>query len=102
MHPSKRLSVDPKFDTPKVSDGTACFHIIDNDGQIICAHRFHYPAYSGPLDTPEWFTANIKIAQGIADALSAAPNAAIEYLRQCQREAKLLQELAERPKKDKP
>lgn len=94
---SKRIQVELLHMLPYIADGTADFYIVDTtDGQVICRHRFNLPTHKGPLDTPDWYEAQKKIAQAIADALNAAPNAAIEYIRQTQREAHHLREMAEK------
>ena len=103
MKQPRRLRVTPEFMLPALPDGTAHFQLIDTtDGQVIAHHSFEYPPFQAPLDTPDWFNAQLKIAQALCDALNATPSAAIEYIRQTQREAQLLKELTERTRRDEP
>lgn len=96
----KRITVDTNYVVPTKPDGTACYLLTDSDGQILCRHRFHYPVFGSELDIPAWFNANLKIAQALADALSAAPSGAIEYIRQAQREAQHLRDQADKPRNE--
>ena len=97
--PQKRIRVDPSVDLPVGMVGTAAVKLVNQDGKPVCFHCFAYPSYRSPQDTPEWFNAQLKIAQSIADAINAAPNAAIEYIRQSQRESILLQGRIDRKSK---
>lgn len=95
----KRVQVDVEVSLPPGLVGMATIKLTDQDGQAICWHCFCYPTYGSPLDTPDWFNAQMKVAQAIADAINAAPNAAIEYIRKAQRESSALQERVERKTK---
>jgi len=100
MKQPRRLRVVPEFLLPPKPDGRAFFQLVDSiDGREIGRHYFEYPAFQTPLDTPEWFGAQLKLAQAICDALNAAPSGAIEYIRQAQREIARIRELAEATRK---
>lgn len=92
MHPHRIKISDLTVTDPRgIITNNVAYHLIDSvDGSTIATHAF--PAHGNA----EWYDAQRKVAQAIADALNAVPNAAIEYIKQCKREAHHIAEVLDR------
>jgi hypothetical protein len=83
---SNNITVSPHYFLAMFNDGRAFYKIQTQEGKTICIHSFPMPALKGPLDTPEYYAVQKKIADGIAQALNSAPHAAIAFIEQAKRE----------------
>jgi hypothetical protein len=101
-HMSNNIKTSPHYFLAFFNDGRAFYKIQTDDDKTVCIHSFPVPTPKGPLDNPEYFAAQKKIAEGIAQALNAAPHAAIAFILQAKREAAQIFERAhtEFPTKD--